>query len=111
MKTLINTIVDQGLIIFISRAFIKILFIKGEIINMNNIGIKNTINIGIITPTEINIHITEVNHFKSTKEEHQILLITKAVKLKAIKNLNQEVTHKVKVRKTQTILNINLVTF
>ena len=73
MKILINIIVDQGLIIFISQISIKTLFIKGKIINMNNIGITNTINKGIITPTEINIHITEANHLKSTKEEHQIL--------------------------------------
>jgi len=31
----------------------------------------------------------------------------KAVNLKVIKNLSQEVTHKVKVRKTQITLNIN----
>lgn len=72
MKILINIIVDQGLIIFISQISIKTLFIKGEIINMNNIGIINTINKGIITLTEINIHIKEANHLKSTKEEHQI---------------------------------------
>lgn len=47
---------------------------------MNNIGIINTINKGIITPTEIIIPITEANHLKSTKEPHQVILLMKAGK-------------------------------
>ena len=73
MKILKNIIVDQGQITFLNKIFIKILFIRRKIINMNNIGIINTINKGIINPTEIIIHITEANHSKSTKRENQPL--------------------------------------
>jgi len=79
MINLKNIIVDQDQIIFISQICIKSLFKRREIINMNK-KIINTINKGIITPTEIIILITEANHLKRTKEGHQVLSFTKVVK-------------------------------
>ena len=72
MKIHTNIIVDQGQITFIGQNCIKILFKRRKIINLNNIGIINIINKGIINPTEIIIHITEANHSKSTKKENQV---------------------------------------